>query len=228
MNRRTTLAMLLASIAGVWGLANAQGAPQSTAVRHQLTAGRGLVARQIRLVTAPEGNEARYRVNEQLVGIDLPSDAVGATKAVTGVLVLEDNGTIVSAESKFTIDLTTLKSDQEMRDNYIRRNTLQTEQHPTAVFVPTAFKGLTFPVPSSGELKFQLVGDLTVHGQTKSVTWDVTGRAQGGAYSGAATTVFTFADFGMTIPRVRRVLSVKDEIKLEYDFRLVPEPAGEF
>jgi len=30
---------------------------------------------------APAGNEARYRVREQLAGVDLPNDAVGVTSA---------------------------------------------------------------------------------------------------------------------------------------------------
>jgi hypothetical protein len=36
-------------------------------------------AEGVRLVIAPQGNEARYRVQEQLVGVDLPNDAVGKT-----------------------------------------------------------------------------------------------------------------------------------------------------
>ena len=38
----------------------------------------------LELVVAPDGNEVRYRVREQLVGLDLPNDAVGATSDVTG------------------------------------------------------------------------------------------------------------------------------------------------
>jgi hypothetical protein len=32
---------------------------------------------------APAGNEARYRVKEQLVGVDLPGEAVGVTSDIT-------------------------------------------------------------------------------------------------------------------------------------------------
>ncbi len=226
-NRRATLALVLTTLMSAWWLASAHTA-QVPARTIPVDAGFATASRQIRLVTAPQGNEARYRVNEQLVGVDLPGDAVGVTTAITGVLVLEDNGTVVSAESKFTVDLTPLKSDQERRDRYVHRNTLQTEQFPNAVFVPAALKGLPSPLPRSGDVRLQVVGDLTIHGVTKSVTWEVTGRAQNGAYTGTATTVFTFGDFGMTIPRVRSVLSVKDEIRLEYDFRLIPEPASGF
>jgi polyisoprenoid-binding protein YceI len=70
------------------------------------------------------------------------------------------------------------------------------------------------------------VGDLTVHGVTKPVTWRVTARAADGAYTGTAATSFTFEEFGMRKPRVARVLSVKDTIRLEYDFRLLPDPSS--
>jgi polyisoprenoid-binding protein YceI len=185
------------------------------------------LALRVRLVTAPQGNEARYRVREQLLNVELPSDAVGVTSAVTGTLVLEDNGTVVAGESKFVIDLTTLKSDSDRRDNFIRSNTLQTDSFPNAEFVPTAIHGLRMPLPSSGTMALEMVGDLTVHGVKRPTTWAVTARAENGAFAGTATTAFKFGDFGMTIPRVRSVLSVVDSIRLEYDFRLVPEDGTE-
>jgi hypothetical protein len=39
---------------------------------------------QLRYSVAPDGNEARYRVREQLMHHDLPNDAVGKTSAITG------------------------------------------------------------------------------------------------------------------------------------------------
>src|SRR5215216_6262618 len=47
---------------------------------------------RLRFVIAPEGNEARYRVREQLAGVDLPSDAVGVTKGVSGQILVESDG----------------------------------------------------------------------------------------------------------------------------------------
>jgi polyisoprenoid-binding protein YceI len=179
---------------------------------------------QLRLVLAASGNEARYLVREQLAGVSLPSDAVGATSAVTGVMVLTADGAVVSEESSFAVDLTTLRSDSNLRDGFIQRNTLETGRFPTAEFVPVEALGLPSPLPTSGEVTFQLVGDLTLHGVTQRVTWDVTARAADGReLVGTAATRFTFGDFGMAIPRVARVLSIEDHIRLEYDFHLVLE-----
>jgi polyisoprenoid-binding protein YceI len=176
---------------------------------------------RLRLVLAAEGNEARYVVTEQLAGFSFPSDAVGVTSAISGALVLTADGKVVSEESKFVVDLTTLTSDSGMRDNFIQRNTLETNRFPTAEFVPTEAAGLPSPLPASGEVTFQLSGELTIHGVTRPATWEVTAQVVGQELVGRASTRFTFGDFGMTIPQVARVLSIEDNIRLEYDFRLV-------
>jgi polyisoprenoid-binding protein YceI len=174
-----------------------------------------------RYVVAPDGNEARYLVREQLARINFPSDAVGTTTGVDGAITVDGDGRIV-AGSRFTIDLAGLASDSDRRDNYVRRNTLQTGAHPTAGFVPAGFSGLAYPL-DAGEATFRITGDLTIRGVTRPVTWDVTAGAAGGRIAGTARTSFTFDDFGLDKPRVASVLSVADEIRLEYDFSLVRE-----
>jgi len=174
-----------------------------------------------RFQVAAEGNEARYRVREQLAGVNFPNDAVGATTGVTGQVVLDANGRVRGSESSITVDVTTLKSDRDRRDNYVRTRTLETATHPTVVLVPTELRGLPWPLPASGSITFQLVGNLTVRGVTRSTTWDVTLQVDGAALTGTARTTFTFEDFTMTKPRVPVVLSVDDTITLEYDLRLV-------
>lgn len=175
----------------------------------------------MRFTLVPEGSEARYRVREQLARLSFPSDAVGATKAISGQIVVNPDGTILSEESKIVVDLTTLRSDESRRDNYIKNNTLQTSRFPTAEFVPREIRGLPSPLPASGEGTFQLIGDLTLHGVTRPVTWEVTARLDGQTLTGSATTSFTFADFNLTVPQVFVVLSVDETIRLEVDFQFV-------
>lgn len=174
-----------------------------------------------RYLVAPEGNEARYRVREQLAGVSFPNDAVGATSAISGELVVDDNGRVQSGASRITVELAGLTSDRDRRDNFIRTRTLETEQHPTAALVPIEFRGLTWPLPASGTVTFELVGNLTVKGVTRSTTWNVTLTVAGDTLSGTAATSFSFADFALTKPRVAVVLSVDDTIRLEYDLRLI-------
>ena len=178
---------------------------------------------QQRYIVAPTGNEARYRVREQLVGKDLPNDAIGATNEVTGRIVVGPDGKVLPAESRILVAVAGLKSDQSRRDNFLRRRTLQTDSFPTVTLVPTAIQGLLTPIPAGTSRTLQLSGDLTVHGVKRPTTWQVTARPDGSAVVGTATTAFTFKDFGLDQPRVPIVLSVADTIRLEYDFTLVTE-----
>ncbi len=158
-----------------------------------------------------QNSEARYRVREQLANRDLPNDAIGKTKAISGSISVQPDGTIDAASSKFVVDLSTLQSDVSMRDNFVRRNVLQTSQFQDATFAPTQVSGLSWPLPQSGAVTFQLTGDLTIRDVTKQVTWDVTGEIQDsqmGKASGTAVTSFTFTDFNLTQPRVPSVLII--------------------
>lgn len=178
---------------------------------------------RVRLVPAGDGNEARYRVRERLAELDLPNDAVGKTAGITGGIVLDERGALVPGESKFVIDLASLTSDRERRDRYLRNRVLETERFPTAGLVVTALHGVPAPLPASGSMTFQLVGNFTVRGVTRPTTWQVTAQTENGVLSGSAATSFTFEDFNLTKPSLAFLLSVDDRIKLEYDFRLVRE-----
>jgi len=177
-----------------------------------------------KLAVAPSGNEARYRVREQLANVSFPSDAVGATQNVTGAIVIGNDGRIDTSLSKIVVDLTTLKSDRERRDGFIQRRTLETEQYPTAVLVPTSARGLPSPLPGAGSFSFELAGNLTVHGVTRPTTWQVTAQSTDSGFVGTARTHFPFETFGLEQPRVMVVLSVENDIRLEYDFHLVKAP----
>ena len=168
----------------------------------------------------PGKTQAQYSVREQLARLSLPSDAVGKTQQVSGSISINPDGIIDQTTSKIVVDLSTLQTDSGMRDNYVRRNVLHTDQYPTVVFVPTQVTGLASPLPQSGPVSFQLTGNLTIQNVTKPVTWDVTGTIQGDQATGTATTSFTFEDFNLTQPKVPVVLSVVDQIKLQLDITL--------
>jgi polyisoprenoid-binding protein YceI len=182
-------------------------------------------AKPVRLVVAPTGNTARYIVREQLARVELPNDAIGTTSAITGQIVLDGKGGVDSTASKIVIDLTTLTSDRANRDRFIKRNTLVVDSFPNAELVVTEIRGLPATLPASGALTLTLVGRMTMHGTTTRTTWAVTANANGDAFTGKATTNVKFGDFAMTQPRVMMVLSIVDDLKLEYDFHLVKAPA---
>jgi len=168
------------------------------------------------------GSRAQYRVREQLAGINFPNDVVGITNDVTGLIVIKADGTIDSAQSKIVVDLRTLKTDQDQRDRFIQgERGLKTTQFPTAEFVPKRAVGLPWPFPATppAQAGFQLVGDLTLYGTTKEVTWNVVTTFNPDAVSGRAVTEFPFTTFGIPKPQLARLMSVDDTIHLELDVR---------
>lgn len=169
--------------------------------------------------TLTDKSKATIRVREQLAGVSLPSDAVLTAAGAKGSFELNTDGTFASG-SKITCDLTTLSSDENQRDNFIKQDTLQVRQFPTAEFVPTKVSGLTLPLAASGTFTFTLTGNMTIKGKTREVTFDVTAKRDGGDLTATATAnpSWKFGDFGMTAPSVPfRVLSVTDEIRATID-----------
>jgi polyisoprenoid-binding protein YceI len=84
--------------------------------------------------------------------------------------------------------------------------------------VPKTTTGLTLPLPSAGEFTFKLIGDLTLHGVTKSVSFDVRATRAVGKLTATATAnpSWKFGDFGMQPPTSFSVLSIVDEIRMEF------------
>ena len=170
------------------------------------------------LVAIGTGSRARYIVGEQLARQDLPNVAIGETAAVTGSISLDATGRVNPDTSRVSVNLQGLTSDEDRRDRFLRGNALDSNQFPQAEVAVRELPGLPWPLPTSGEASFQLVGDLTVRGETRPVTWAVTARFSPDAVSGRATTSVTFDQFNMDKPSLFFIVSVNDQIDLELDF----------
>ncbi len=222
INPRVTSLAIGAAVAGVLSLTPwSPRATTETQEAHAAEPARAPLQQiAVKYVTVAEGSKARYRVRERLLGRELDNDAVGETSAITGTIALDKSGAVVRGTSSFDVTLAGLTSDEARRDNYVRSRLLVTDSFPTTRLAVTGVRGLPSPLPTSGRVQFQLLGDLTVKGVTRPSTWNVTANVAGDQLTGTAATSFTFAEFQLTQPRVRVVLSVNDTIRLEYDFAM--------
>ncbi|GEM_PF-758048 len=167
-------------------------------------------------------SQAKVTVNEKLANLPAPSDAVLTTNAIQGQLFLGPDTKPVEG-AKIMVDLRTLKSDKTQRDNFIRTNTLQADQFPLAEYVITGVDGWTGPLTEGQQSTFKILGNMTIHGVTKPVTFDTTAMMQSGAVTGTATTNFKFEDFGMSPPNLS-IVKANDLIQL--DLNIVANKAG--
>jgi polyisoprenoid-binding protein YceI len=141
------------------------------------------------------GSVAGYRVKETLVGQS--NTAVGRTSAVTGSFTL--SGTTVNA-AKFVADLTKVSSDKSQRDGQFQHRIMNTSQFPTATFDLSSPIDLGSLPDDLKEITVSASGQLTLHGATKTVTFDVIARRNGGTIEVNGTIPITFSDYGINNP----------------------------
>jgi polyisoprenoid-binding protein YceI len=160
---------------------------------------------------------AGYRVREKLATLPAQSDAVGRTNAITGEATLAaDNDALSATAASFDVDVTTLKSDQSRRDNSIRSRGLETDQFPKATFVLKTPIAVPQAVLDGGQATVSATGDLTLHGQTKSVTIPIEVQLNDGRVELDGKLTFPFSDFGMEPPSIGGFVSVEPDATLEF------------
>jgi polyisoprenoid-binding protein YceI len=162
-----------------------------------------------------EQSEVRYLADEELAGQGAVT-AIGATRAFIGAIYFDEAGMPLPC-SRWDADLRTLQSDSSRRDNYLYNNTLETEKYPLATFILTGVEGLEEPIADGETATFMLVGNLTLHGVTRSVRWQATVTRDGDQMVGSAETTFDMPDFDIVPPKVGPVLSLEEEVRLQVD-----------
>jgi polyisoprenoid-binding protein YceI len=168
--------------------------------------------------TVTSGSEAGYRVRERLAQFDAETDAVGRTTDVTGSITLTSDGTTATlTEGTISVDTTTIASDENRRDNRLRSEGLQTDQFPTATFTLTQPVEVPAAALAGTATDITLVGDLTLHGVTKSVQIPAQAKLADGTVQVLGSVTFPLSDFDITAPNIGGfIISIADEGALEF------------
>jgi polyisoprenoid-binding protein YceI len=160
------------------------------------------------------GSSAKYVVREKLAQLPVSTDAVGTTTDITGDIFLTNNGLASGQTSSFKVDLRTLKTDEALRDRFVRDNTLQTGQFPFAEFIITGITPFPANYVEGTEASLNITGNMTIHGVTKPMTFTTKARRAGGSLTGIADVDFKMTDFNITPPDVRLAKS-EDGVHLQ-------------
>ena len=158
-----------------------------------------------------------YRVQEELANIGAKT-AVGRTPAVSGSI--EFSGTSAISAS-IEADLTQLESDDSRRDRQMQGQALETNSFPSAGFT------ITQPI-ELGQVPIQdvaffvdAVGELTLHGVTRSVTIPLQGQLIGDSMVLVGGIEIVFSDYAIERPSAAIVLSVADVGEMEFQLFLI-------
>jgi polyisoprenoid-binding protein YceI len=209
--------------------------PAPTVVADQPTAGQTQAATQpgtAASTTSPAGaqryridasqSEVRYEVDETFFNENNRlNTAIGRTKGIAGDILIDFANPSNSQVGEIVIDVSQFTSDEARRDNFIRRNGLNSAQYPKATFVTKSIEGLPARVAVGDQVSFKISGDLTVKETTRPVIWDVTLKLGDKRLEGSATTQILMSDFGVG-PLKLPMLQTKDDVKLVFDFVALP------
>ena len=165
---------------------------------------------------APPESTFGYRVEEVLSGIN--TTATGRGNEIAGSITL--SGTSIR-EGMFVIQVTSITSDQSNRDNQFRGRVMETERFPTATFTltePIELGG----VPAPGEqITAEVTGELTLHGVTNAVTFDVTAETDGDTIGVLGDIPILFSDYDIDNPS-NNIVTTEDNGLLEFILVFVP------
>jgi polyisoprenoid-binding protein YceI len=208
--------LLLGGAAGYWFLLRDTSAAQ-LALRNDrsLAAGRPVAdlggTWKIVAGRGEEATVAGYRVKEKLVGGIAKTTATGRTTHVAGSIRVV--GSKVTA-ARVTVDMTTLHSDKAGRDAALETHGVETGKYPTATFTLT--EPVALPQLTRGKVATARAhGALTLHGVTKSVSVPVNLKLTGTTAVVQAALPIAMADYAMTPPSIRGIVSVDDHGSLE-------------
>jgi polyisoprenoid-binding protein YceI len=155
------------------------------------------------------GSTVGYRVNEMLVGQH--NTAVGRTTTVTGHLTIS-NRSVRSAA--FTVDVTKISSDAPGRDGSYA-TIMDTATFPTAAFTLTAPITLVKVPADLVQVSVPVIGNLTLHGVTKPVTFQLKARRNGATIEVNGSIPITFSDYQIPNPSLPGI-SVDNKGELEF------------
>ena len=167
----------------------------------------------------PAQTTASYSVYENLIFQNKPNnDAIGTTHGVKGSFRVQTGPSPLISAMTITIDLTTLQTDSQMRDNYVRRNALQTDTYPLATFVSVSTQGMPSSYTDGQSIHFQLTGNLTMHGKTNKAVFDVQGKVVGKSITGTASSTLYMTDYGITPPNLANIAISQNKVLVTITF----------
>ena len=165
-------------------------------------------------ITILEGSFARYKIGEVLTRYPNPIIAVGESDQVSGGVVFDENGEVLSGT--IVVNVSVLKSDKNKRDNWIRR---RGGIGAEVILKVKELEGLILPLEKTGEIKFVIIGDLEISGTSVATRWNASATLSETNIEGKAETLISWDQFGLSKPSLPFIISVEDEIALEIEYK---------
>ena len=140
--------------------------------------------------------------------------AVGTATGLTGEIIIDRARPSASRVSDVVIDLRQLSSDSDRRDRAIRERFLESRRYPEGRLTNATIRDIPAHIINGQRFPYTIVGNLTVHGQTRETTWRGDATIVGDTLRGVARIQLKMTAFGIEVPSFLW-LRVADDIRLE-------------
>ncbi len=168
--------------------------------------------------------ESRFQVEVSKAGLlaVLAHDHVIGIRGYSGRVVLSPRG-IADSGMELRIDTRSLvvldekpsAADRAKITRSMHEEVLESARYPEAIFRSTGVAGMT--EGRDGEIRFQLTGDLTLHGVTRAIVLPVTLRRLPGELRATGRYVLKQTDFGIRpYSTAGGAIKVKNEVVIDF------------
>ena len=167
------------------------------------------------------GSTAGYRVQEVLLGQS--ATAVGRTNKIWGSLTIA--GSTVT-KGTLTVNMATVVSDQSQRNARFAGPIMDVSRYPTATLTLTSPISLG-TIPAAGSVtKYNAVGDLDLHGVTRSVSFPVSAERVGSEVDVLANISIPFSEWNIANPSIGGFVTTANTGTLEVLLHLTQGPGN--
>ena len=93
-----------------------------------------------------------------------------------------------------------------------------TDTYPYATFVSVSTQDLPATYNNGEMVRFQLIGNLTLHGQTNKEVFAMQGKVAGNTIAGTATSTIYMTDFGIQPPDLAGIAIAQNKVAITINF----------
>ena len=154
-----------------------------------------------------EGSKITFTVEEELGRAPVRFDTVVSSSGLAGIVNFDTQVSVV------TLDLHSLYSDQQFRDQYIRNRLFADD--PYAIFTVVELPKLPQSFFDGEETSGELNGSLQIGEAITPLEFEVTARHDGDVVNILGRTNFTWKQLGLTKPSARSVVYLGDEVRVQ-------------
>ena len=174
-------------------------------------------ARAERWQVAAEGGEVVFTSKAPL------ETFTGRTRVISGWIDWDPADLHAPLDGEIVVDLASLDTGKNKRNEHMRENHLETDRFPTAKLRPVAvLSGTPSALPPGGEADIRLRGAFDLHGVNRTLECDVRLRRDGaGAVTVTAAFPVLLTDHDIERPKFL-VMKLADEQQVEVTFTLQP------